>query len=308
MRNGIGIPESKFIPSINWDDYIFDYKVSRFLQDEESRKVPLNWYTKHSLQFSTASYDQIINYLTKPPKKIDNNFKHFLVINEAIVGDAGKNLMPRWWDYKIVKNYIKIIKERNPGVKLWIANHRLVNPLHDRVKKRETLIDIAHGLELDGVSIQVWLDWKMFYMPGHYLEKIIPKPILSKFFRNYQIRNIKIQEIENKIGLLPNDLINHITNLFSQGIISYIKEFAQEVKSNNLLFSVSEWAVFLENQERQYKVAKELLEVYKEVGAEFNCYWYLTDNLPRPQPGKTGTPGLFDKDLNPKKISTLFLK
>ena len=53
----------------------------------------------------------------------------------------------------------------------------------------------------------------------------------------------------------------------------------------------------LENQERQYQVAKELLEVYKQVGAEFNCYWYLTDNLPRPQLGKTGTPGLFDKDL-----------
>ena len=50
--------------------------------------------------------------------------------------------------------------------------------------------------------------------------------------------------------------------------------------------------------------SKELLEVYKEVGAEFNCYWYLTDNLPRPQPGKTGTLWTVDKDSKPKKIST----
>ena len=215
--------------------------------------------------------------------------------------------MPKWWDIDLAKKYIKSIREANPQAKLWISNHKLINPAFDRIKKRNLLINIAKELELDGVGLQVWLDKKMFFVPGYYLEKLLPKYDFSKLLSDYKDKDIRLSKLQNS-KFLDNQAIKVIFNSATSSLISYVKEFGQAVKKEGLLFSVPEWAVFLENQERQYQVARELLEIYKEVGAEFNCYWYLTDNLPRPQPGKTGTPGLFDKNLKPKKISTLFLK
>ena len=98
-----------------------------------------------------------------------------LILNETITADYGKSLLPRWWDNEKVKAYIDRIRDANPGVKLWISNHRLINPLVDRNKKRKTLIDTAKELGLDGVGLQVWLDWKMLWVPGRFLESIVAR-------------------------------------------------------------------------------------------------------------------------------------
>ena len=306
MQKGICLYGSAGDIDLDISKYIFDYKITiKRNKTELDYKLPN--YTRHNLQLSNCDVSKINRYFNNPYPKISSNIKHIIAFNEIIIGDWGIDLMPKWWDIDLAKKYIKSIREANPQAKLWISNHKLINPAFDRIKKRNLLINIAKELELDGVGLQVWLDKKMFFVPGHYLERLLPKYDFAKLLSDYQNKDIRLSKLQNS-KFLDNQAIKVIFNSATSSLISYVKEFGQAVKKEGLLFAVPEWAVFLVNQERQYQVAKELLEVYKEVGAEFNCYWYLTDNLPRPQPGKTGTPGLFDKDLKPKKISTLFLK
>ena len=306
MKNGICLYESAGDVDVDISKYIFDYKIAIQI-NKKKLDYKLPGYTRHTLQLSSCNKTQINYHFNKSYPKLNSDIKHIIAFNETIIGDWGIDLMPKWWDIDLAKKYIKSIREANPQAKLWISNHKLINPAFDRIKKRNLLINIAKELELDGVGLQVWLDKKMFFVPGHYLEKLLPKYDFSKLIGDYQNIDIRLSKLQNS-KFLDNQAIKVIFNSATSSLISYVKEFGQAVKKEGLLFSVPEWAVFLENQERQYQVAKELLEGYKEVGAEFNCYWYLTDNLPRPQPGKTGNPGLFDKDLKPKKISTLFLK
>ena len=306
MKNGICLYGSAGDIELDISKYIFDYKIT-VKRNKTKLDYKLPNYTRHTLQLSICDVTRINYHFNKPYPVLNPNIKHIIALNEIITGDWGIDLMPRWWDIDLARKYVKSIRKSNPEVKLWISNHKLINPAFDRIKKRNLLINIAKELELDGVGLQVWLDKKMFFVPGHYLEKLLPKYDFAYLLGDYQDKDIKLSKLQTS-KFLDNQAIKVIFNFATSSLISYVKEFGQAVKKEGLLFAVPEWAVFLENQERQYQVAKELLEVYKEVGAEFNCYWYLTDNLPRPQPGKTGTPGLFDKNLKPKKISTLFLK
>ena len=305
MHQGICLQDEKIMPNIDWDSSIFDYKINLSKIDSNSHKIPLPYHTKHALQFSTEKR-KAIEYIELATIKADKNVKHLLILNETITADYGKSLLPRWGDTEKVKAYVGRIREANPGVKLWISNHRLINPLVDRNKKRKTLIDTAKELGLDGVGLQVWLDWKMLWVPGRFLESILPRQTIFNIFGTDKPKKAHINALDKNINILPEEVKTTLINFFSSGLISYIREFGEDVKANKLLFSVPEWAVFLEDQERQYYVTKKLLDIFNEL-AEFNCYWYLTD-IHKPHPGKTGTPGLFDKDLKPKKISTLFLK
>ena len=104
----------------------------------------------------------------------------------------------------------------------------------------------------------------MFFVPGHYLERLLPKYDFAKLLSDYQDKDIRLSKLQNS-KFLDNQAIKVIFNSATSSLISYVKEFGQAVKKEGLLFAVPEWAVFLANQERQYQVAKELLEVYKEV-------------------------------------------
>ena len=171
MHQGICLQDEEIIPNIDWERSIFDYKINLSKIDSNSHKIPLPYHTKHALQFSTEKR-KAIEYIESATVKADKNVKHLLILNETITADYGKSLLPRWWDNEKVKAYIDRIRDANPGVKLWISNHRLINPLVDRNKKRKTLIDTAKELGLDGVGLQVWLDWKMLWVPGRFLESI----------------------------------------------------------------------------------------------------------------------------------------
>ena len=306
MQNGICLYGRAGDIELDTSKYIFDYKIT-VKRNKTKLDYKLPNYTRHNLQFSSCDVSEINRYFSNHYPRISSNIKHIIAFNEIIIGDWGLDLMPKWWNIDLARKYVKSIRKSNPEAKLWISNHKLINPAFDRIKKRNLLINIAKELELDGVGLQVWLDKKMFFVPGHYLEKLLPNYDFAKLLGEYKDRNIRLYRLQNS-RFLDSQAIKVIFNSATSSLISYVKEFGQSVKKEGLLFAVPEWAVFLENQERQYQVAKKLLEVYKEVGVEFNCYWYLTDNLPRHHPGKTGTPGLFDKDLKPKKISTLFLK
>lgn len=305
MKQGIHIYNNDtVIPNIDWSG--FDYRIFHYEPDDLYKAIPLKNYTRHGLQLSRATQKEALLYFDTLPKKTGENIKHLIVLNELIVKDTGKDLLPNWWDREKAAHHINKIREVNPGVKLWISNHKLLNPMFDRVAKRKMLIELALELGLDGVGLQVWLDWKMFGVPGYYLESILPTNILYKLFGDYSTKKIGIRDIDNNLNLIDYELKTKLINFFAQSLTSYILEFGNDVKANNLLFSVPEWAVFLTNQDRQYKVAKELLDTYKKIGTEFNCYWYLSDNLEKKQPGKEGSPGLLDKNFKPKKIASLF--
>lgn len=100
-------------------------------------------------------------------------------------------------------------------------------------------------------------------------------------------------------------------DVVSTWAIDYIKKYADIVRKNSLLFTISEWAVFYVNQpQKQIDKAGKLLELFAELQPVWNCYWYFTDAefKIKKQPGQDSAshPGLFDENMQRKPIAGLF--
>ena len=145
MKNGICLYGSAGDIDLDISKYIFDYKIT-VKRNKTKLDYKLPNYTRHTLQLSSCDVTKINYHFHKSYPKIGSDIKHIIAFNETIKGDWGVDLIPKWWNIGLASKYVKSIRKSNPEAKLWISNHKLINPAFDRIKKRNLLINIAKKL------------------------------------------------------------------------------------------------------------------------------------------------------------------